>query len=32
MKNRGKDCMKKFCELLREHAMKITNLKIKNKK
>ena len=22
---RGKDCMKKFCELLREHAMKIIN-------
>ena len=22
---RGKDCMKKFCEFLREHAMKITN-------
>ena len=24
---RGKDCMKKFCESLREHAMKITNFK-----
>ena len=24
---RGKDCMKKFCESLREHAMKIINLK-----
>ena len=24
---RGKDCMKKFCESLREHAMKITNSK-----
>ena len=24
---RGKDCMKKFCESLREHAMKINNLK-----
>ena len=22
---RGKDCMKMFCELLREHAMKIIN-------
>ena len=27
---RGKDCMKKFCESLREHAMKITNFKKKN--
>ena len=26
---RGKDCMKKFCESLREHAMKIFNLKKK---
>ena len=24
---RGKDCMKKFCESLREHAMKIVNIK-----
>ena len=24
---RGKDCMKKFCESLREHAMKIINFK-----
>ena len=24
---RSKDCMKKFCEFLREHAMKIINLK-----
>ena len=24
---RGKNCMKKFCEFLREHTMKITNLK-----
>ena len=24
---RGKDCIKKFCEFLREHAMKITNFK-----
>ena len=24
---RGKDCMKNFCESLREHAMKITNFK-----
>ena len=22
---RGKDCMEKFCEFLREHAMKIIN-------
>ena len=28
--NRGKDCMKKFYEFLREHAMKIINFK-KNK-
>ena len=27
---RGKDCMKKFCESLREHPMKIINVK-KNK-
>ena len=27
---RGKDCMKKFCEFLREHAMKIINFKKKN--
>ena len=26
---RGKDCIKKFCEFLREHAMKIINLKKK---
>ena len=26
---RGKDCMKKFCESLREHAMKIFNFKKK---
>ena len=26
---RGKDCMKKFCEYVREHAMKITNFKKK---
>ena len=26
---RGKDCMKTFCEYLREHAMKIINLKKK---
>ena len=25
----GKDCMKKFCESLREHAKNITDLKIK---
>ena len=28
---RGKDCMKKFCEFLREHAIKIINF-IKKKK
>ena len=28
---RGKDCMKKFCEPLREHAMKIINFKNKQK-
>ena len=27
---RGKDCMKNFCEFLREHAMKIINFKKKN--
>ena len=26
---RGKDCMKKFCEPLREHAMKIINFFLK---
>ena len=26
---RGKDCMKKFCEFLREHEMKIINFKKK---
>ena len=26
---RGKDCMKKFCESLREYAMKIINFKKK---
>ena len=26
---RGKDCMKRFCEFLREHAMKIINFKKK---
>ena len=26
----GKDCMKKFCELLKEHTMKIINIKKKN--
>ena len=26
---RGKDCMKKFCETLREHAMKIINFRKK---
>ena len=29
---RGKDCVKKFCESLREHAMKIINLKKKKMK
>ena len=29
---RGKDCMKKFCEFLREHAMKIVNFKKKKMK
>ena len=29
---RGKDCMKKFCESLREHAMKIINFKKKKMK
>ena len=29
---RSKDCMKKFCEFLREHAIKITNFKEKKNK
>ena len=29
---RGKDCMKKFCESLRDHAMKIINFKKKKKR
>ena len=29
---RGKDCMKKFCEFLREHAMKIINFQKKKMK
>ena len=29
---RGKDCMQKFCELLREHAITIINFKKKNMK
>ena len=29
---RGKDCMKKFCELLRDHAIKIINFKKKKMK
>ena len=29
---RGKDCMKKFCEFLRMHAMKIINFKKKKMK
>ena len=28
----GKDCMKKFCEFLREHAMKIIDFKKKKMK
>ena len=28
---RGNDCMKKFCEFLREHTMKIINLKKRKK-
>ena len=28
---RSKDCLKKFCEYLREHAMKIINFKKKKK-
>ena len=28
---RGKDCMKTFFEYLREHAMKLINLKKENK-
>ena len=30
--HRGKDCMKNFCESLREHAMKIINFKKKKRK
>ena len=29
---RGKDCMKRFCESLREHAMKIISFKKKKMK
>ena len=29
---KGKDCMKKFCEFLREHALKIINVKKEKKK
>ena len=29
---KGKDCMKKFCESLREYAIKIINFKKKKKK
>ena len=29
---RGKDCVKKFCEFLREHAMKIINFKMRKMK
>ena len=29
---RGKNCMKNFCESLREEAMKIINLRMKKKK
>ena len=31
MMYRGKDCMKTFFEYLREHAMKLINLKKENK-
>ena len=30
--HKGKDCMKKFCEFLREHKMKIINFKKKKMK
>ena len=30
--NRGKDCMKRFCQFLREHAMKIFNFEKKKNK
>ena len=29
---RGKDCMKRFCELLREHAIQIINFRKKKMK
>ena len=29
---RGKDCMKKFCEFLRQHSVKIINFKKKKMK
>ena len=29
---RGKDCMERFCEFLREHVMKIINIKKKKMK
>ena len=29
---RGKDCMKKFCKFLREHAVKVINTKKKKMK
>ena len=29
-KNIGKDCMKKFCKSLREHAIKIIDFFLKN--
>ena len=29
---RGKDCMKKFCESLREHVMKIINFRKRKKR
>ena len=30
--HRGRDCMKKFCESLKEHFVKIINFKKKNMK
>ena len=29
--HRGKDCMKKFCDSIKEHAMKIINFKEKSR-
>ena len=30
IEDRGKDCMKKFCEFLKEHIMKIINFPLEN--